>query len=188
LQPDHQCPPAGSDHVARRSPVITDLGFRKRCRRGVSGQNYLWTVTNRHNSPIVYVQFPHYHADTFIVPPGWTMQCTNLASRQPGTCTAIADSRQTGIARGRSTEFGMRLANLSGHHARPGDVTVGFADGTETTVADVELPTPSSTPERLVALIGFVLVFGILVLVQLRRRRKARTLAPPNGSAPTDDE
>jgi hypothetical protein len=199
VQPVHRAAPACPDRLSLRAlalslalflPVANAQGPKVKITGGadVSGQNYLWTVTNRHDSPIVYIQFPHYHADTFIAPPGWTMQCTNMASREPGTCTAIADSRQTGIAEGRSAEFGMRLGNVSGQHARPGNVAVRFADGAEVTVANVEVPTPSSTPERLVALIGFALVFGILVLAQARRRRKARTAVRPTGSAPTADE
>lgn len=157
-----------------------------------SGQNYHWTVTNHCGSPVVYIQFPHYHADTFITPDGWEKECINLirvgARNAPGTCTASVDSPGKGIAPGRSTEFGMRLARGGGHHRRPGHVTVRFADGTQTIVAGVELPTASSTSEQLYALIGFALVFVIIVIVQTRRRRKAPPAVEPDAGSAVDDE
>jgi len=156
-----------------------------------SGQNYRWTVTNHYGSPVVYIQFPHYHADTFITPNGWEKECTNLmrvgARDAPGTCTAWADSPEKGIAPGRSAEFSVRLA-AGGAHRRPGQVTVRFADGTQTIVAGVELPTASTTPERLYGLIGFALVFAIVVIVQTRRRRKAPPAVEPDAGSAIDDE
>lgn len=157
-----------------------------------TGQNYHWTVTNHYGSPVVYIQFPHYHADTFFAPNGWEKECANLigpgARVVPGTCTAAVDSPGKGIAPGRSAEFGMRLARGGGHHRRPGQVTVRFADGTQTIVAGVELPTASTTSERLYALIGFALVFLIIVIVQTRRRRKAPRAPEPDSAPATHDE
>ena len=156
-----------------------------------SGQNYHWTVTNHCGSPVVYIQFPHYHADTFITPDGWEKECTNLmrvgARNAPGTCTAWADSPEKGIAPGRSAEFSVRLA-AGGAHRRSGQVTVRFADGTQTIVAGVELPTASTTSEQLYALIGFALVFVIIVIVQTRRRRKAPPAVEPDAGSAVDDE
>jgi len=157
-----------------------------------SGQNYHWTVTNHYGSPVVYIQFPHYHADTFLTPDGWEKECTNLihvgARKKPGTCTASVDSPGKGIASGHSAEFGMRLARGGGYHRRPGQVTVRFADGTQTIVGGVELPTASTTSERLYALIGFALVFVIVVYVQVRRRRKGAPAAQPDTGSAVDDE
>ncbi len=152
-----------------------------------SGQNYTWKVANRHDSPIVHVEFPQFHADMFQTPKRWQQSCTNMIgagkpTHLSGVCIAQADSPQDGIAPGRAAEFGMRLALLGGDHPRPGAVTIRFADGTETVVSGVELPTAAATHERLVSLIGFALIFGIVVLVQVVRRRKkgpARAASAP---------
>ncbi len=156
-----------------------------------SGQNYRWTVTNHYGSPIVYIQFPHYHADTFHAPEGWSKESTYLVNvgvpDKPGTCTASVDSARKGIPPGRSAEFSVRLAT-GGAHRRPGQVTVRFADGTQTIVAGVELPTASTTPERLYGLIGFALVFVIIVIVQTRRRRKGPRAIEPDAGSAVDDE
>jgi hypothetical protein len=173
--------------TAAQQPKVTITGGAD-----TTGQNYHWTVTNHYGSPIVYIQFPHYLADTFHAPDGWKKECINLihvgASKKPGTCTASVDSPGKGIAPGRSAEFGMRLARGGGHHRRPGQVTVRFADGTETTVGGVELPTASTTSERLYALIGFALVFAIVVYVQVRRRRRGLPAAEPDAGPAPDDE
>lgn len=141
-----------------------------------TAQWYAWTVTNHHSSPIVYVRFPHYHADAFSAPAGWKKECTYLVNvgvaDRAGVCVASVEAAGAGIASGRSAEFGMRISR-AGARRRPGRVTVRFADGTQAVVGGVELPTAATTPERLYALIGFGLVLGIVVLVQLRRRRKA---------------
>ena len=42
-------------------------------------QYYDWKVTNHHTSPIIYIEFPHYHADTFGAPAGWTQEWKNRA-------------------------------------------------------------------------------------------------------------
>ena len=77
--------------TAAQQPKVTISGGAD-----TSGQNYRWTVTNHYGSPVVYIQFPHYHADTFFAPDGWEKECTNLirvgARNAPGTCTARADS------------------------------------------------------------------------------------------------
>ncbi|HUU97787.1 MAG TPA: hypothetical protein VM487_18785 [Phycisphaerae bacterium] len=172
--------------TAAQQPKVTITGGAD-----ASGQNYRWTVTNHYGSPVVYIQFPHYHADTFFAPDGWEKECTNLigvgARNAPGTCTAWADSPEKGIAPGRSAEFSVRLAAV-GAHRRPGQVTVRFADGTQTIVAGVELPTASTTSEQLYALIGFAMVFAIVVYVQVRRRRRTPRAPEPDSASATDDE
>ncbi len=158
-----------------REPIVTITG-------GVDEtQNYKWTVTNHHSSPIVYIQFPHFHADMFQTPVGWNQKCTYLVNvgvpDVPGTCTASVDAPRKGIQTGRSAQFDMRIST-GGAQRRPGKVTVRFADGSATIVSGVELPTRSSTSERLVALVGLGLVFGILLLTRWRRRRKKPAPAP----------
>ena len=37
-----------------------------------TGHRYTWTVTNEDTSPIVYVEFPHYRANLFFSPHGWS--------------------------------------------------------------------------------------------------------------------
>src|SRR5262249_15330008 len=47
--------------------------------RDATGQNYKWTVQNKSSVPITSVRFPHYHADIFVTPPGWTQHCTAMS-------------------------------------------------------------------------------------------------------------
>ena len=144
-----------------------------------SGQNYRWTVTNNHSSPIVFLSFPHVHADTFRVEPnpeGWTVNqkefAEDLMRARPGVCTATAKSARDGVRRGRRMEVSMRLArgdNLRGS----GTVTVRFADDTEVVVAGVRLPRARSWGERLVMPIGFGVILILIVLARRLRRKPA---------------
>ena len=55
-----------------------------------SGRKYSWTVTNEHTSPVVYVEFPHYHGSLFFAPENWRVECTFLVNvgveDRPGIC------------------------------------------------------------------------------------------------------
>src|SRR5437868_3393823 len=64
----------GFDSAGQR---LVATGSSENSAYDASGQNYAWIVTNNHTSPIVYVEFPHYHADTFHTPDGWDQKCTN---------------------------------------------------------------------------------------------------------------
>jgi hypothetical protein len=144
-----------------------------------SGQNYRWTVTNNHSSPIVFLSFPHVRADTFRVESnagGWTVNQKEIAEdlkrSRPGVCTATAKSARDGVRRGRRVEIFMRLArgdNLRGS----GTVTARFADDTEFAVAGVRLPRARSWGERLVTPIGFGLILILIVLARRLRRKPA---------------
>jgi hypothetical protein len=144
-------------------------------------QFFSWTVTNRHSSPIVFIEFPHYHADTFIAPAGWAQDWKNRAmvgggEDAPGWVRTSVSDPAEGIPTGGSAKFEMRLAR-TGALPRPGTVTVRFADGTEVMVANVEVPTAQSFLERNAMLIGLAAIFVIALLVHLRRRRTRRLVA-----------
>jgi hypothetical protein len=89
--------------------------------------------------------------------------------------TSVSDPAE-GIPSGGSAKFEMRLAR-AGALPRPGTVAVRFADGTEVTVANVELPTAQSFLERNAMLIGLAAILVIALLVHLRRRRARRPAA-----------
>lgn len=151
-----------------------------------SGQNYSWTITNRHSSPIVFIEIPHYRADTFVTPAGWQQECTNLMiagqAREPGVCRAWPKPNASGLTPGRSAEFALRVAR-EGAQRRTGTVLVKFADGTQVSIPGVEVPTRESVPERFAALIGMALIVGLLIVFQLRARRKAVSARPPGTPA-----
>ncbi|MGB9626872.1 MAG: hypothetical protein ACPMAQ_18625 [Phycisphaerae bacterium] len=140
-----------------------------------TAHNYAWTVTNRHVSPIVEVEFPHYHADTFMVPPGWTQRCTYLVNvgveDRPGVCTAAAPAGD-GIAHGESAEFGMRIC-AAGANVGRGNVRVRFADGSEAVVAGVSLPEASPTSTKYMPLVGLAVIFVLVVVIRERRRHRS---------------
>jgi len=140
-----------------------------------SGHQYSWTMTNASASPIVEVRFPHYRASLFFAPDGWTTDCSAQVGiggkDEPGVCTGRAGSSTGGIAVGRSAVFRMQIAS-AGAKRFPGNVTVRFADGTETTVGGVELPTREGAGDKYTSLAGLGTVFLVLVIVQARRRRR----------------
>ncbi len=152
----------------------------------VTGQNYTWTITNQGALPIVAIEFPHYNADTFHYPPGWTPDCTNLqqagARDLPGVCRATVETGRKGIEPGASAEFGMRLAKV-GALRRAGKVTVRFSDNSELIVGGVELPSPPTRSEQYELLVGLALVFALLLGIHAWRRRRAGTERPPGRDA-----
>jgi hypothetical protein len=141
-----------------------------------SGHQYRWTVTNRHQSPIVYLEFPHYHADLFQHPEGWTAHNTEIVGisggRKPGICSAQADS-SAGIQPGESAVFSMRIAP-AGAKRGIGQVQIRFADGGKATVAGVELPREETFSERYTLMLGFAGLFVLYVVIRARRVRTRR--------------
>ncbi len=145
-----------------------------------TGHHYSWTVTNRHSSPIVFIEFPHYQANLFLAPKGWSAEESTFLVNvgvpdRPGVCVARASSPAEGIAPGRSAEFKMQIA-APGASRGTGEVRLRFADGSDATVPGVELPQPPPTRDTFVSLIGLGLIFGAWLMYQLirNRRRKAK--------------
>jgi hypothetical protein len=62
----------------------------------------------------------------------------------------------------------------------PGDVTVRFADGSETRVTGVESPQQERLGDKYVSLIALGSVFTIFVIAQAARKRRAR-VTPADG-------
>lgn len=166
-------------------PVVIEGGADE------TGQNYAWTVTNRHSSTIVRVVFPHFRADLFQAPPGWKTHCTNLArvggKELPGECTAWVDSPGDGITPGQSARFAMRTtgqATRQGASVGRGTVPITLADGTVLSVKDVEVPQRIGASTRYMPLIGLALVFALGIAWRTFRRPKpANILATSEDSA-----
>jgi hypothetical protein len=151
-----------------------------------TGHRYTWTVRNNNDSPIVFVEFPHYGADLFTVPDGWTEEIVHPATEGPGKegrCTAAARSAEHAIRTGGSATFSLRLGPYAGtwgvRHGE-GDVIIRFADGTQTT-ARAPAPRMESTFSRYLPLI----VVGLVLLVLLvRRSRRLRGRGPSPSGGP----
>ena len=145
-----------------------------------SGQNYEWTVTNNGSQTITEIAFPHYNADTFIVPAPWEQECTNLqrlgATKSDGVCRAFVKEPERGILPGRNAKFGMRLARVSADRGT-GEVTVTLADATKLTIAGVTLPVGQSMVQRYAMTGGMTTVLILFIAMQARRRRKQRAAA-----------
>ena len=141
-----------------------------------SGHTYTWQVHGGGTSPIVEIRIPHYRAGLFFAPQGWLSDCTAQvkvgAKDEPGICTARAAAPTDGITPGRSATFSMQIAS-AGAKRGLGEVTVRFADGSETRVTGVELPQSEGLGDKYVSLIALGGVFVIFVVVQaVRKRRK----------------
>lgn len=145
-----------------------------------SGDNYSWTITNGHTSPIVYVEFPHYHATLFFAPDGWSTESTFLVNvhvkDSAGVCTARVKEGSTGIPPGRSGTFRMRI-HQAGTRQGVETVLVRFADGSEIRVPGVQLAVPEAVSDRFGSLIGLGAIFLILLAIHAGRRARARRLA-----------
>ena len=150
-----------------------------------SGHTYVWQVHHGGASPIVEVRFPHYRCGLFFPPPGWSSACTALvhvgAKDEPGVCTARSPAPAEGIAPGRSVSFTMQIAP-AGAKRGPGEVTVRFADGSETRVAGVELPQQEGLGDKYVSLIALGGMFTIFVIAQAVRMRRLRVRRRVNAS------
>lgn len=151
-----------------------------------SGHTYTWQVQNDGASPIVEVRFPHYRAGLFFPPQGWSSDCTALvqvgAKDEPGVCTARAVASGDGINTGRSLTFSMQIAP-AGAKRGPGEVTVRFADGSETRLAGVELPQREGAGDKNLPLLGLGGVFAIFVIAQAVRNRRRRVKRAGEGRA-----
>ena len=157
--------------------AVTDDGPKATVRGGSddSGHRYLWTVTNQHSSPIVSVEFPHYHADLFIVPAGWSDEgTTHIVGRgggdMVGVCKATVTSPNQGLAARGEATFDMRIAG-AGAHIGVGSVHIEFADGTSVDISGVEIPVPEPRLARYARLAGFALLFGLFLLWASMRGR-----------------
>lgn len=154
-----------------------------------TGHHYSWTVTNRSKTGIVELRFPVYAADLFFVPDGWEQEMINRChldwkENEPSWCIARRGST-TGIPPGSDAVFGVRIAARGAMIGR-GTVTALLADGTETAIADVELPVRPGRPSNLVALVGVGVIFAGWVLVREMRRRRMEAAGPP--PSPDADE
>jgi hypothetical protein len=144
--------------------------------RDETGQFYRWVVRNLSDSPIVFVEFPHYRADTFFAPEEWRKEFINRvgdpnATGPGGVCRASTDDPRVAITRGRAAEFGMRLARGGANRGR-GTVVVRFLDGAEVKLAGVELPGPPSIVDRLAVPGGLAVILLILWAMQRLRSRR----------------
>lgn len=154
-----------------------------------TAHNYLWIVTNHYTSPIVFIKIPHYHADMFNTPPGWTQHNTYIAKvggeDRPGVCTASAPADQ-GIAPGQSIEFGMRIGGI-GAKVGTGDVKIRFADGTETTVSGVVVSEVFPLDMKFVPLIGLAVIFVLVIVIRELRSRRSAAARPADDLEPPAD-
>ncbi|GMU82532.1 MAG: hypothetical protein AMXMBFR47_24030 [Planctomycetota bacterium] len=140
-----------------------------------SGQNYSWTVTNRSDTPIVSVTFPHYNADLFSPPAGWQREETHLrhvgSKPAPGICRGFVDGvEKSGILPSGSAGFSIRL-NADGASKGRGVVQVRFKDGRTVSVRNVELPVAPTFFGQYGMMIALAAAFAIFVLVQVRRKK-----------------
>lgn len=155
-----------------------------------SGQNYEWTVTNRGDSPIVSVTFPHYNADLFSPPPGWHREETHLrhvgSTPAPGICRGYVEgATQSGIVPNGSASFSMRL-NADGAPKGRGVVEIRFKDGRTISVRGVELPVAPTLFGQYGTMFALAAAFAIFVLVQVRRKKKRGAADDPDEDAEQD--
>ncbi|MFQ5462153.1 MAG: hypothetical protein ACE5E5_05945 [Phycisphaerae bacterium] len=170
------CAIGGGRTVGSDTPAATGISVEIVGGPDKTGHNYEWTVRNHHSSAIVYVAFPHFRADLFFVPQGWsTAGTSNLkgmgAKRSFGTCVGRVERWSQGIAPGGEGVFKMRVDGTRARPA-PGTVLIRFADGSEHLVSQVLVPSAEATSDKLVPLFGLAGVFIVLILTAMRRRAR----------------
>lgn len=152
---------------------------------------YTWQVTNRSDARIVRIEFPQYGADLFETPENWkqgTQKEMNLVNvgwnhKESGRCWAEPVPPYSGLAPGGTARFGMRIAGM-GAMRSTGTVRVKFDDGTEATVAGVELPHMPNRPSVYLAPLGMgALLFLFIFVREYRRRRQSKVTAEPSNDA-----
>jgi hypothetical protein len=147
--------------------------------------SYNWQVTNRSNARIIRIEFPQYGADLFETPDTWgqgTQKEMNLVNvgwnyKEPGVCWAEPIPPYAGLAPGATAKFGMRIAGM-GAMKSTGTVRIKFDDGTEGTVAGVELPQMPTRPSVYLGPLGMGALLFVFIFVREYRRRKQPPSTP----------
>jgi len=161
--------------VAPSAPVLAGDHVTITGGADVTGQNYRWIVQHDYSSPIVSIEFPHYMADWFGTPDGWTQELTAFLGQngKSGVCRAESDE---GLPAGVRGIFDLRVGPR-GTPRGEGNVVVRFADGTQESVR-AEVPVQESFLAQHIALIGLGVVFGLLLLIHWLRKRGEEPATP----------
>jgi hypothetical protein len=141
-----------------------------------TGRTYTWTITNQSSSPIVSIEFRHYHGNVFVPAQGWSADGSTFREGggwrgQEAKCVGRAMSAEVAIGPGESGEFQL-LMDVAGAPRGTGEMKLGLADGTTAVVAGVELPREPSISDTYVSLIGLGGIFGLWLVFQAVRRRR----------------
>lgn len=137
-----------------------------------SGQNYSWTIINDYDSPIVFIEFPHFRAAVGFPPEGWKSEMTNPngVGGRTGTFAMSVERAAEGIAPGESERIRLTVT-VRGTPRGKGRVLIRFADGTRTRLR-AEVPIKESLADRNVSLIGLGLIFAVFLFFRVFKRRR----------------
>lgn len=166
---------AGDTQTAyAQTDLVTIQGGRQQKNRQV----WQWTVTNRGQSPIVYMRFLHFRGDIFSYPKDrWNEEITNRNEvgmvQRNGTFILRAKDPSTGVQPRQSLEIGIQVA-ARGAFSVLSDVEIRFADGTAVTVLDVDCPQEQPIWERNTLLLGFGAMFVVLVIYRSLKGRRLK--------------
>ncbi len=164
--------------TAAAQPTITIEGGAD-----ASAHNYEWTISHDHSAPLIYVEIPHFRADTFTVPQGWTAEIENQNSLdlKPGKC--IAKTPDPGLPRGDTGVFFIRV-NAAKALRGQAETIFRFADGIEV-VKLMELPVKPSSFEQWAPPVVLLSMFTVFLAAKAARNRKRRkALMAKEGGAP----
>jgi hypothetical protein len=146
-----------------------------------SGHQYVWTITNHHDTPITQISFPHFGADVLVGPDGWRSSCTNAVrvgvSNPTGVCTTMVEGVHRRIMPGSSGDFTLRVARPDAK-ASAGEMEITFADGSTYVVSGVELPHGESLGDKYMPLMGLGGIFLIFLIVSALRHRRQKDRRP----------
>lgn len=147
---------------------------------------YTYRVTNRHSSPVVEIEIPHFKADLVTAPDDWGVELTNRVGAagggKPGVCKVKPKNGGGGLVAGQVVQFQMRVPDAAVAKGA-NDARVRFADGTEAIVPNVTVPIPPSGGGGVVLPVGLVVIFvAAVVFREYRRRQRSGAAAPPGES------
>lgn len=103
---------------------------------------------------------------------------------QPGVCTAKAASTGSGIAPGRSAQFGLQLSAVTVKRGT-GEAVIELADSSTFSVGDVVVPVPERWSDKYIPLIGLGTILAVLIFVHSFRSQKKKISGPSVPFEPT---
>lgn len=143
-----------------------------------NARQFVWQITNNGRKPIVWFEASHYLGKLVDPPEGWaqTKLTANIGLGEKaavGVVRCEAKTSSDAIRPGQKKAIGLRLDRRGGY-CEPGEVTVGFADGSTAVLRGVLCPAKEPFLRNNYPVIGLGVMFGLFLLYKVARSRKPR--------------
>jgi hypothetical protein len=148
-----------------------------------NNKEFVWTVTNHSDQPIVRFHTHHYTGKENFPPPRWKMSKMTYhigrgQPKRPGIIEFEASDPASAIQPGETATFGLRMDNVWLGVTGEKTAKVVFADGTELDVPGILCPARESFVAQNQALVSLGILFGAFLLYKLIRGWKRKNATP----------